>query len=243
MMRRHLVTTSYVFLGLLAGVALLGGIFAGHGDTALFHFVAGVRTTVLVATLVVVVSSVVGVGAAALAALGPAAFDVFLSRAIEIAGALPSVVVVAVLASVARTSPIVAIGGFLALKRGLESAKIARAELLQLDSEDFVLAARASGIGEARLFARHYLPYVATSAFARSTVGAAAVVGLDAAGSFLGMFPAGGSWGSLLAEASRRSSFALFVWPAAATAITVAALAVVADAVHDKHRLGRRFLS
>jgi peptide/nickel transport system permease protein len=162
---------------------------------------------------------------------------------VEVAGALPSVVVVAVLASVAKTSPLIAIGVFLALKRGLESAKILRAAVLQLAAEDFILAARAAGTGEVELFRRHYLPHVARSAFSRATLGAAAVVSLDAAGSFLGVFPSGGSWGGVLAEALRRSSFFLFLWPALGTAITVAALVVIADAIADKGRLGRRFLS
>jgi ABC-type dipeptide/oligopeptide/nickel transport system permease subunit len=198
---------------------------------------------VLVASLVVVVSFLVGLAGASLAAIGPPTFDLVLSRAVEVAGALPSVVVVAVLASVARTSSMAAIGTFLALKQGLESAKVLRVELLQLAAEDFVLAARATGAGEVRLFHRHYLPHVMRSALSRATLGAGAVVSLDAAGSFLGVFPNGGSWGGILAEALRRSSVLLFLWPALGTAITVAALAVVSDAIADKGRLGRRFLS
>jgi peptide/nickel transport system permease protein len=243
MTRRRVLFASYLLLGVLAVIALLGGVVAGGDRSVSTLLVSAVRSTVLVASMVVILSFLVGLASAALAALGPPAFDVLLSRAVEVAGALPSVVVVAVLASVARTSPLVAIGAFLALKRGLESAKVVRAELLQLASEEFVLAARATGIGEARLFRRHYLPHVAASAFSRSTLGAAAAVGLDAAGSFLGLFPSGGSWGGVLAEATRRSSFTLFVWPALATAITVAALVVISDAVADKHRLARRFLS
>jgi peptide/nickel transport system permease protein len=243
MNRGHWLKASYWLLGVLAVVTLIGGVVTGGQETALSLGVSALRYTVVVASLVVLLSFVVGLGGAALAALGPPTFDVVLSRAVEVAGALPSVVVVAVLASVARTSPIVAIGTFLALKRGLESAKILRAELLQLAAEDFIVAARASGIGEVRLFRRHYLPHVARSAFSRAMLGAGAVVSLDAAGSFLGVFPNGGSWGGVLAEALRRSSFFLFVWPALGTAITVAALAVVADAIADRGRLGRRFLN
>lgn len=241
MIRRRALLASYALLGVLALLALAGTVFTGEDAFSLC--MAAIRSTMLVAGAVVVVSFLVGVCGAALAALGPPAFDVLLSRTVEVAGALPSVVVVAVLASVARTSPLVAIGIFLALKHGLESAKIIRAELLQLGAEDFAVAAKANGIGEARLFRRHYLPHVAASAFARSTLGAAAVVSLDAAGSFLGVFSSGASWGGVLAEAARRSSFSLFLWPAAGTAITVAALAIVADAIADKHRMGRRYLS
>jgi len=241
MTERHRLLASYGFLACLAIAALLGGFLGG--DSALALCLAGVRSTIGVACLVVVGSFVVGLGFAALATLGPPAFDVLLSRVVEIAGALPSVVVVAVLASVARTSPIVAIGCFLALKRGLESAKIIRAELLQLEAEDFVLAARAAGAGTTRLLRSHYLPHVAAAALSRSTIGAAAVVGLDAAGSFLGIIPGGGSWGTVLAEATRRSSVSLFIWPAVGTALMVATLATPAAVVMDKRRLGRRFLS
>lgn len=243
MKRRRLLVASCGLLGVLPLMALLGRVAGGARDGVFSLCLTAVGSTVVVAAFVTLLSFVVGLVGGALAALGPPAFDVILSRAVEIAGALPSVVVVAVLASVSRTSPIVAIGAFLALKRGLESAKVLRAELLQLAAEDFVLAARASGIGGPRLFRQHYLPHVAASVFARATLGAAAVVGLDAAGSFLGVFQNGGSWGGVLAEAARRSSVVLFVWPALGTAMTVAALTVIADAVADKHRLGRRFLS
>jgi peptide/nickel transport system permease protein len=242
MSRRHWLAASYWILGALAVIALVGGAATSGQSTTFSLCISALRSTVVVASAVVLLSFLVGLGGA-LAALGPPVFDVVLSRAVEVAGALPSVVVVAVLASVARTSPIVAIGAFLALKRGLESAKILRAELLQLAAEDFVLGARATGIGEVGLFRRHYLPHVARSAFSRATLGAAAVVSLDAAGSFLGAFPSGGSFGGVLAEALRRSSFSLFAWAALGTAITVAALTVVADAIADKGRLGRRFLS
>jgi ABC-type dipeptide/oligopeptide/nickel transport system permease subunit len=243
MSRRHLLAASYWLLGILAVTALVGGALSGGRTTTLSLCISAVHSTVVVACLVVTVSFVVGVGGAALAALGPPTFDVVLSRAVEVASALPSVVVVAVLASVARTSPMAAIGTFLALKHGLESARILRAELLQLAAEDFVLAARATGASHFRLFRRHYLPHVSRSAFSRATLGAGAVVSLDAAGSFLGVFPIGGGWGGILAEALRRSSPLLFLWPALGTAITVAALVVVSDAIADKGRLGRRFLS
>jgi peptide/nickel transport system permease protein len=243
MKRPRSLVASYGILGVLVLLSLLGSIAAGNRESTVSLCLTAIGSTVAVAGFVVLLSFVVGIAGGAFAALGPPAFDVILSRAVEVAGALPSVVVVAVIASVSRTSPIVAIGTFLALKRGLESAKVLRAELLQLAAEDFVLAARASGIGVVRLFHRHYLPHVLAPALARATLGAAAVVSLDAAGSFLGVFQGGGSWGALLAEAVRRSSFALFAWPAFGTAITVAALSVIADAVADKHRLGRRFLN
>lgn len=242
MTRRPAVVASAAFLSLLVLVALVGGLFTAKNGGAVFLCVSAVRSTVAVAAVVVAGSIVVGVAAAALAALGPPPFDVLLSRVIEVAGALPAVVVVAVLASVARTSTLVAIACFLSLKLGLESAKMLRAELLQLGAEGFVDAAYASGAGETGLFRRHYLGRVAGTAFARSTLGAAAVVGLDAAGSFLGIFAGGGSFGSLLAEAARRSSFGLFLFSAIATAATTSSLAVVADVFLVRARLGRRLL-
>jgi peptide/nickel transport system permease protein len=237
------LAASYALLGFLGFVALFGGLLAGVVPTGLALLLSAIRSTVAVAAFVFVLSLLIGLGAAALAAAGPPAFDVILSWLVEVAGALPSVVVVVVFGALMRTSSIVAIGVFLALKRGLESAKVVRAELLQLGGEEFVLAAKAAGIGEARLFRRHYLPHVAPSAVARSTLGVAAVVSLDAAGSFLGIFRGSNTFGTLIAEAARRSSFALFVGPAVGTAVMVAALAIVADAIGDRNRLGRRFLS
>jgi peptide/nickel transport system permease protein len=239
--RKRLLSTSYVVLGVLAFVVVFGGLWPSSGGGAVSLGISAMRSTGLVAAAVVILSLFIGLAAATLATLGPPAFDLILARVVEIAGALPSVVVVAVVASVARAPSLVAIVMLLALKRGLESAKVTRAELLQLTSEDFVLAARAAGIGPVRLLRRHFLPHVVPAALARATLGAAAVVGLDAAGSFLGIFRGGGSWGTLIAEATRRSSFTLLFAPAALTAATIFALTIVADAAADKSRLGRRF--
>lgn len=240
--RKRALTASYAFLGAVLVVVVVGTLFQSVAPPTIARGVAGVRSTALAASLVLVVSLVVGLGASALSALGPPTFDLILARLVEVAGALPTVVVVAVFASIARTQSLIVLGAILALKRGLESAKVARAELLQLAAEDFVTAARAAGIGQARLFRRHFLPHIGPAALARSTLGAAAVVSLDAAGSFLGMFPGGGTWGTILAEAVRRASAALLVGPVVATATTVAALAVISDALADRRRLGRRLV-
>jgi peptide/nickel transport system permease protein len=238
--RKKLLVASYGVLGALAFVAVFGSLLAPSSGVLALG-ISAIRSTSVVAAAVVVLSFVVGLAMAALATLGPPTFDLILARVVEVACALPSVAVVAVLASVARTPSIAAIVLTLALKRGLESAKVLRAELLQLASEDFTLAARALGMGPMRLLRRHFLPHVAPLAFEQATLGGAAVVGLDAAGSFLGIFRGGGSWGTLVAEATRRSSFVLMMAPASATALTILALTVVADAVADKKRLGRRF--
>lgn len=231
--------------GYLAGVvvlALLGGLLGEAGAGGLSGFLAGARATVEVSLFVVIVSFAVAIAAGALAALGPATFDVILARIVEVTGALPSVVVVAVFASLAKTSSLPALGAVLALKRGFEAAKVARAELLQLSAEDFVVAARASGTTDFRLFRTHFFPFIAPEALSSALMGGAAVVAVDAAGSFIGIFPGGGTWGTALAEAVRRASLGSFFWPALGTALAVASLAVVSDSFAERSRVPRRFL-
>jgi len=237
---RLTLRASYGYLAALLLLSLFGNLFGGADG--LSRFFSGARATVCVSIFVAVVSFVFGVAASALAALGPATFDVILARLVEVAGALPSVVVVAVFASVAKTSSLPAIGAVLALKRGLETAKVARAELLQIAAEDFVVAARAAGTSETRLFRTHFLPFIAAPALSSAVMGAAAVVAVDAAGSFIGIFPGGGTWGTVLADAVRRASFSSFLWPAVGTALAVAALSAVSDSFAERSRLPRRFL-
>jgi peptide/nickel transport system permease protein len=241
-MKAPLLRASYGFLGAVLFFAVFGNLLFAHAPESISACVAGIRSTVVVAAAVVALSFFIGVSAAGVAALGPPTCDVLLSRFVEIASALPSVVVVAVVASVARVSDVVSIATVLGVSRGLQCAKVIRAELLQLGAEDFVLAARAAGIGEARLFRTHFLPHVTAGALSTAVMGAGAVVGLDAAGSFLGVFPGAGSWGSVLAEAARRSSPALFIGPALGTALTVAALVVVSDSFAERTKVGRRLI-
>jgi hypothetical protein len=76
----------------------------------------------------------------AAAALGPNVLDSLLSRAMELAAAMPSVIVALIVSRVAPDHVFLAVPVTLALLRGLETAKIVRADLKTLATTEFTVA-------------------------------------------------------------------------------------------------------
>lgn len=240
-------------IGLLASKAVLGSlalcaIFGGRlarafpEGSASSAWLQGARTTTLTALVVTVVALAIGLALGAAAALGPRVFDSLLSRAIEVAAAMPSVVVALVVSRVAPTPDFLAVSITLGLLGGLQTAKIVRRELTTLLGTEFAVAARALGSGQMRLFRAHLLPHVLGTAVASATLLAAAVVGLEAALSFLDLASFGPSWGAMIAEAALGGAPTHALAPALGVAVTLLSLYLAGSRVEARFGVGRSFL-
>ncbi|HEX4338033.1 MAG TPA: ABC transporter permease subunit [Polyangiaceae bacterium] len=236
---------SFFVLGSLSVLALAGAplsaALAGR-ESVLFAWTDGARATLAAASIVMVVSFVAGLAAGGSAALGPSFADALLALVMEVAGALPSFAVVLVVRALSPTSELMAVAVVLAVLRGLATAKVVRAELLQLENQEFVLSARALGSSRFRLFRRHLVPHVAGPVLADAAHAAAAVVALDTALALAGLGTGERTWGSLFAGAVERASPGVALVPALGVAATVAALLVVGQALENGWRAGRSFL-
>jgi peptide/nickel transport system permease protein len=82
-------------------------------------------------------------------------------------------------------------------------ARIVRGEVLAVKRRDFVLAARALGVGGARLLVRHVLPNVASVVVVSATIRVPQMILLEAGLSYLGLGvqPPTASWGNMVADA------------------------------------------
>ena len=85
------------------------------------------------------------------------------------------------------------------------TARLVRAELLSLREREFVDAARALGVGGARLLFRHLLPNAMAPVLVTATLGIASAILTESALSFLGFGvpPPHATWGNLLADGRR----------------------------------------
>jgi ABC-type dipeptide/oligopeptide/nickel transport system permease subunit len=241
----RLLRVSLLSLAVLGMVALLGAPLSGallSRESVLFVWTDGARATLAAASIVMVVAFTAGVVLGAGAALGPSFIDAVLGRATEIAGALPSFAVVVVVRAIYPTSDLMAVALVLAVLRGLSTAKVVRADLLQLKTLEFVLSSRALGATRTRLFRRHLFPHVAGPCLADAAHAAAAVVALDAALALAGLGSGERTWGTLFADAVEHASLASAIFPALGVAATGAALTVVADAIESGWSTGRRFI-
>jgi peptide/nickel transport system permease protein len=85
----------------------------------------------------------------------------------------------------------------------METARVARAELLSLGAREFFAAARAVGAGHARLITAHLLPNAAPAVIVSMTLAVGRSILLESALSFfgVGVQPPAASWGNMLYQA------------------------------------------
>ncbi len=116
-------------------------------------------------------------------------------------------------------------------------ARIVRGEVLVAKQQEYVVAARALGFGNARIMFRHVLPNVAAPALVYAMVDAVNNVSIGAALGFLGLGVADptAEWGKMIADAQSfmATSWWLAVVPGVAIALFGLGLSLIGDSLGD----------
>lgn len=197
----------------------------------------GARTSIAVAVVAVGIGMLIGVplGLAAAARKG-SLMDEFIMRGNDLVFAFPSLLIAIMITAVFGASAlnaIIAIGIF----NIPVFARLVRGAALSLWTRDYVLAARVSGKGAARISFEHILPNVTNLLIVQGTIqfslGILAEAGLSYVG--LGAQPPTPSWGRMLAESQTMFSFAphLAIFPGLAILFTVLGLNLMGDGLRD----------
>ncbi|MEM7088075.1 MAG: ABC transporter permease [Pseudomonadota bacterium] len=197
----------------------------------------GARTSIAVALVAVGIGMILGVplGLAAAAYKG-SWLDEGIMRGNDLVFAFPSLIIAILITAVfgaGAINAIIAIGIF----NIPVFARITRGAALSLWEREFILAARVSGKGAARISAEHILPNVANLLVVQGTIqfslGILAEAGLSYVG--LGAQPPTPSWGRMLADAQTMVSFAphLALIPGLAIVVTVLGLNLLGDGLRD----------
>lgn len=147
----------------------------------------GLRVTLSVATLAVLVSAVIGTTYGLVAAMSNRVVDTVMMRVLDALLAIPRVLLVIAVVALWDPLPLVALIGLLGMTGWFEVSRLVRAEALSVREREFVLAARSLGAGTARILRRHVLPNVLTPVIVTTTIGIAQVIVLEAGLSFLGI--------------------------------------------------------
>ena len=210
----------------------------GVGRDMLARLLQGGRISLLVATVAMVISTVIGFIVGAVAGLSGRLVDSVSMRAVDLAMTLPPVIFLLVLASIAGTGigPTIIV---IALLSWPVLARMVRARLLELRERDFVVASRGMGAGLWHLLFRHGLPNCIDILVVFATLEVAAGILLEAGLSFLGLGvpPPEASWGNMLNAARSTLVLEAYPWqwmiPGAALVITVLAINFVGDGLRD----------
>lgn len=119
----------------------------------------------------------------------------------------------------------------------MHTARIVRGDVLTIKSQEFVLAAKSSGMREYRILLKHILPNVLSSVMVSATLGIASAIITESALSFLGLgFPSDfPTWGRLLYDGVNflQITPARAIWPGLAISLTVLSVNYVGDGIRD----------
>jgi peptide/nickel transport system permease protein len=99
--------------------------------------------------------------------------------------------------------PIVTVVAVISATTWLEAARISRAKITSVKSEEYIEAAQALGMGTSRMLFRHLLPNAASVLMVEATLLVSDAVLMESGLSFLGLGlgPSNPSWGSMLTSA------------------------------------------
>ena len=207
------------------------------GRDILSMIMVGARTSIAVALLAVGIGMVGGVPLGLLAAATRGSLlDEVVMRFNDLVFAFPALLIAIMITAIVGPSAvnaIVAIGIF----NIPVFARLVRGAALPLWTLDFVLSARVSGKGAARISVQHILPNLTNLLIVQGTIqfslGILAEAGLSFVG--LGAQPPTASWGRMLAESQTMIAFAphLALIPGLAILLTVLGLNLAGDGLRD----------
>lgn len=116
-------------------------------------------------------------------------------------------------------------------------ARVVRSSVLSVREQEYVLAARTVGMGDARILLRHILPNVFAPVIVIATFSVAQTIVAEAALSFLGLSvpPSIPSWGGMLSDGRTYLSVAWWVVtiPGLAISLTVIGVNLLGDWLRD----------
>lgn len=196
----------------------------------------GMRISLTVGVLAMLIGIVVGVTVGALAGYVGGLMDNALMRIVDIFLSVPSFVLFLALNAALETS-IWTIVLIIGLFGWMDVARLVRAEFLSLKERDFVLAARALGVSPRRLVLRHLLPNAIAPLIVASTLAVPTAILSESALSFIGLGvpPPDASLGSLLQDAKSWLVTAWWMWvvPGVLISVIVLAFNFVGDGLRD----------
>ncbi|MEA2512044.1 MAG: peptide/nickel transport system permease protein [Thermomicrobiales bacterium] len=196
------------------------------------------RVSLSVGLVAVTIYTAIGVALGSLAGFYGGWIDSLVMRLADVFLSFPSLIIIITLASVLGPSiynVMLAIG----VLGWPPIARLLRGELLSLREREFVLGARASGCGGARLIFRHLLPNAMAPVIVAATFGIAYAILIEAGLSFLGLGvqPPTPSWGNMLTDAQSLTVLESMPWlwlpPGVMIALAVLSINFIGDGLRD----------
>ena len=226
------------------GTNLLAGPGGDHwlgtnrnGQDMWSRVIYGARPALIIGAGAVGVSLVIGTALALLAGFLGGVIDSFISRAIEIAFSLPSLLWLLLLTTLlGRSLEIIVL--VIGVSTSPAVARIIRGNVIQERHSVYVEAAQVIGASSPRIMARHILPNLAPLVIIVGSALVPAAILAEAGLTFLGLGlePGSASWGIDLGADARRyfkQAWWMAVFPGVGLSVTVLAFNLFGDSMRD----------
>ncbi|OLE97385.1 MAG: hypothetical protein AUG75_09000, partial [Cyanobacteria bacterium 13_1_20CM_4_61_6] len=211
------------------------------GRDVLARVLLGGRISLMVGIISTLVSLIIGVSYGATSGYLGGKIDDVMMRIVDVLFSLPYIMIVIVLlAFFGGRSPMgqlillfIALGAV----SWLTMARIVRGQVISLKNQEFVLAARATGVSTTKIIFRHLVPNTLGPVIVYATLTIPSVMMQEAFLSFLGLGVQAplASWGSLAADGVR--NIAIFPWqlifPGVTMALALFSLNFLGDGLRD----------
>lgn len=234
----------------LPEVVKLGDISASHwmgtdnmGYDVLTRLMYGGRISLTIGFVVVILETIIGVIMGSLAGYFGKWVDNLIMRIVDVLSCIPSLPIMLILYSVfyniKDVSKLYYMMMVLCLIGWVGTARLVRGQILSLREQEFMLAAKASGLSTASKMFKHLLPNVIPQLIVSMTLGLGSIILMEATLGFLGIgAPADTpTWGNMINLANNATYRQYYpnLWVGAGVCITLAILAFnfVGDGLRD----------
>lgn len=212
-----------------------------QGRDMLARVLQGGQISLMVGIIATIVSLLIGIAYGAVAGYLGGRIDNLMMRFVDILYSLPYIILVIVLLAMFRRSTpmgqLVLLFVALGSVSWLTMARIVRGQVLSLKNQEFVLAARATGVSTRRIIFRHIVPNTLGPVIVYATLTIPTVMLTEAFLSFLGfgVQPPLASWGTLATDGIQ--NIGIFPWqmvfPGLTMALTLFSLNFLGDGLRD----------
>lgn len=194
----------------------------------------GTRVSLSVGVIAVSIYITIGTVLGSVAGYFGGRVDLAIQRLLEIFLCFPSFFLILTFIGFLDQPSIVWVMVIIGLLGWTGSARLVRGEFLRLKNIDFVAAARAGGLSNARIIFRHILPNAIGPVLVNATFGVAAAVLVESSLSFLGFGdPTLPSWGRILSFGRSTGNTNMMLIAGMAIFITVSVFNLAGEGIRD----------
>lgn len=216
-----------------------------HGYDVFTRLLYGGRVSLTIGFLVVIVETLLGVVLGGLAGYFGGKVDNAIMRVTDILYCIPTLPIMLIFSAVFDSFEITSIirlyymMAILTLIGWAGTARLVRGQILSLREQEFMLAAKCSGLSVKRKIFKHLIPNVLPQLIVSMTLGLGSIILTEATLGFLGIGAPEGTatWGAMINTATDKYNLSYFpnLWIPAGICITLAILAFnfVGDGLRD----------